>query len=164
MEYAKVIEHLNRALSIEYSAVIQYCQHSALIEGSDRMLYEEFFDDASKEARDHAKKVSDWIVSLGGVPTIEAAHAALPACGYGEYEGVFVSFAGRVQRARQAVRPRGLADPPWLILRELGRRFGLSEAYPSASVVFDEVVSQVPAFAGLSYRALGETGRQITGA
>jgi len=97
-------------------------------------------------------------------PTLEAAHAALPACGYGEYEGVFVSFAGRAQRARQAVRPRGLADPPWLILRELGRRFGLSEAYPSASAVFDEVVSQVPAFAGLSYRALGETGRPTTGA
>jgi bacterioferritin len=74
MEYGKVIEFLNKALSIEYSAVIQYCQHSALVEGSDRMLYEEFFDDASKEARGHAKKVSDWIVSLGGVPTIEAAH------------------------------------------------------------------------------------------
>ena len=74
MEYAKVIEHLNRALSIEYSAVIQYCQHSALVEGTDRVVYGEFFDDASKEARGHAKKVSDWIVSLGGVPTIEAAH------------------------------------------------------------------------------------------
>src|SRR5687768_5328479 len=74
MEYAKVIESLNKALSIEYSAVIQYCQHSALLEGTDRMIYEEFLNDASKEARGHAKLVSDWIVSLGGVPTIEAAH------------------------------------------------------------------------------------------
>ena len=74
MEYVKVIECLNRALSVEYSAVIQYCQHSALLSGTDRIVYEEFFDDASKEARGHAKKVSDWIVSLGGVPTIEAAH------------------------------------------------------------------------------------------
>lgn len=74
MEFAKVIEHLNKALSIEYSAVIQYCQHSALVEGTDRMVYEDFFDEASKEARSHAKKVSDWIVSLGGVPSIEAAH------------------------------------------------------------------------------------------
>lgn len=70
----KVIEHLNRALSIEYSAVIQYCQHSALVQGTDRAVYEDFLEDASKEARGHAKKVSDWIVSLGGVPTIEAAH------------------------------------------------------------------------------------------
>lgn len=74
MEYAKVIECLNKALSIEYSAVIQYCQHSALLEGTDRLVYEGYFNENSKEAREHAKKVSDWIVSLGGVPTIEAAH------------------------------------------------------------------------------------------
>ncbi len=70
----KVIEYLNKALGVEYSAVIQYCQHSALVQGTERAVYEAFFDGASKEARDHAKKVSDWIVSLGGVPTIEAAH------------------------------------------------------------------------------------------
>jgi bacterioferritin len=70
----KVIEHLNAALSIEYSAVIQYCQHSALVQGHDRRLYEALFEEQSAEARGHAKKVSDWIVSLGGVPTIEAAH------------------------------------------------------------------------------------------
>jgi bacterioferritin len=70
----KVIEHLNQALSVEYSAVIQYCQHSALIQGQERAVYEDFLNKASVEARDHAKKVSDWIVSLGGVPSIEAAH------------------------------------------------------------------------------------------
>lgn len=70
----KLIDCLNRALSIEYSAVIQYCQHSALVMGTDRKIYEDFFEGASVEARSHAKKVSDWIVSLGGVPTIEAAH------------------------------------------------------------------------------------------
>lgn len=74
MANAQVIEHLNKALSIEYSAVIQYCQHSALVQGGDRKVFEEFFTEASVEARGHAKKVSDWIVSLGGVPTIEAAH------------------------------------------------------------------------------------------
>lgn len=70
----KLLECLNRALSIEYSAVIQYCQQSALVAGMDRKIYEEFFNGASEEARTHAKKVADWIVSLGGVPTIEAAH------------------------------------------------------------------------------------------
>ena len=69
----KVIAHLNHALSIEYSAVIQYCQHSALLQGNERSIYHDFLEDASQEARSHAKKVSDWIVSLGGVPTIEAA-------------------------------------------------------------------------------------------
>ncbi len=70
----KLLECLNQALSIEYSAVIQYCQHSALVAGMDRKIYEDFFNASSEEARTHAKKVADWIVSLGGVPTIEAAH------------------------------------------------------------------------------------------
>ncbi len=73
MPNVKLLECLNRALSVEYSAVIQYCQHSALVAGMDRKVYEDFFDAASSEARAHAKKVADWIVSLGGVPTIEAA-------------------------------------------------------------------------------------------
>jgi predicted molibdopterin-dependent oxidoreductase YjgC len=50
-----------------------------------------------------------------------------------------------------------------MILRELGRRFGLSGSYASASEVFDEVASQVPAFAGMSYRALGALGRPVAG-
>ncbi len=70
----KLLECLNQALSIEYSAVIQYCQHSTLVAGMDRKIYEDFFNAASEEARTHAKKVGDWIVSLGGIPTIEAAH------------------------------------------------------------------------------------------
>ena len=74
MANKKLLECLNRALSIEYSAVIQYCQQSALVAGMDRKIYEDFFNTSSEEARTHAKKVADWIVSLGGVPTIEAAH------------------------------------------------------------------------------------------
>ena len=73
MANQKLLDNLNRALSLEYGAVIQYCQHSALVQGNDRKVYEDFFNGSSTEARDHAKKVSDWIVSLGGVPTIEAA-------------------------------------------------------------------------------------------
>ena len=83
---------------------------------------------------------------------------ALPACGYGEFEGSMVNFQGRVQRLRAATKPFGEADPVWRILRDLGRRFGLTNEYATASTIFDEVAAKVPAFAGLSYRALGETG------
>ncbi len=104
--------------------------------------------------------VIDWWRS----PTLEAAHVALPACGYGECDGVFVNFEGRAQRARAALKPLGEARPAWTILRDLGRRFGLVGEYASASGVFDEVALRVPSFAGLSYRALGDLGvhRQVT--
>ena len=68
-----LIQHLNRAISLEYAAVIQYNQQSALVMDNDRKVYEDLFNGSSQEAQTHAKKVADWIVSLGGVPTIETA-------------------------------------------------------------------------------------------
>jgi NADH-quinone oxidoreductase subunit G len=97
-------------------------------------------------------------------PTAEAAHVALPSCAYGEYEGVFVNFEGRAQRARQAIKPRAEADPVWSLLADLGGRLGMAGEYRSAATVFDEIAARVPAFAGLSYRALGTLGAALKGA
>ncbi|HEU4400665.1 MAG TPA: 2Fe-2S iron-sulfur cluster-binding protein [Candidatus Polarisedimenticolia bacterium] len=104
--------------------------------------------------------VVDWRQS----PTLQAAHVALPACGYGEYEGVLVNFEGWAQRARAALKPRGEAEPAWRILLALGRRFGLAGDYANPSEVFDEVAARSPAFTGLSYRALGLLGARVQGA
>jgi bacterioferritin len=67
----KVIELLNQVLSLEYSAVIQYNQHRFLLTGKDRVVYADFFTDASKEAHSHVTRLGDKIVALGGVPTVE---------------------------------------------------------------------------------------------
>jgi len=104
--------------------------------------------------------VVDWRASA----TVEAAHVALPSCGYGESEGVYVNCTGHAQRTRAAVRPGGLAVPVWSILREIGRRFGLGGAHSSAPAIFDDIAATVPAFAGMSYRALGEAGAPVKGA
>ncbi len=104
--------------------------------------------------------VIDWWRS----PTIEAAHVALPACGYGEAEGVIVNFEGRAQRLRLAVRPPAEAEPAWRVLARLGRRLGSSFEPASASAAFDEVAGRLPAFRGLSYRALGGAGVMLEGA
>jgi NADH-quinone oxidoreductase subunit G len=103
--------------------------------------------------------VIDWWKS----PTVERAHVALPACGYGEFEGTMVNFQGRVQRVRAALRPPGEADPAWRILRDLGRRFGLPNEYATAGAVFDDLAARLPAFSGLSYRALGDLGAPLPG-
>jgi NADH-quinone oxidoreductase subunit G len=115
---------------------------------------------ASALAGLEALVVLDWWRS----PTIEAAHVALPVCGYGEAEGVFVNFAGRAQRLRVAVRPAAEAEPVWRTVARLGRRFGSAFDPASASSVFDEVAARVPAFRGLSYRALGGKGVLLEGA
>ncbi len=67
----KLIEVLNRAVSLEYTAVVQYNQHSMLLTGPDREVFEELFTKQAEEALTHAKTWGEKIVYLGGVPTIE---------------------------------------------------------------------------------------------
>jgi bacterioferritin len=71
MANAKLIESLNRALSLELSAVIQYQQHGFLVTGVEREVYRKYFRDQSEESHDHAEMLGDKIVALGGVPTVE---------------------------------------------------------------------------------------------
>jgi predicted molibdopterin-dependent oxidoreductase YjgC len=113
--------------------------------------------DAATLSKLEALVAIDWWKS----PTVEAAQVALPCSGYGEYEGVYVNYQGRAQRARAALKPRREVAPAWKLLEGLGRRFGLSDEFRSAASVFDELVTRVPAFAGLSYRTLGDAGAMV---
>ncbi|HYN85324.1 MAG TPA: ferritin-like domain-containing protein [Pyrinomonadaceae bacterium] len=71
MANTELIENLNRALSLELGAVIQYMQHSFLVTGPEREVFCEYFRDQSKESHDHAQMLGDKVVALGGVPTVE---------------------------------------------------------------------------------------------
>ena len=67
------LEHLNKALSLELTAFIQYSQHSYLVRGTHREVYRTFFREQAAEAQTHAHFLGDKIVALGGVPTVEPA-------------------------------------------------------------------------------------------
>ena len=73
-EHAELIGILNEAVSLEYTAVIQYNQHSVLVTGRDRVLFEDFFKDSAQESLGHAKMWAERIVYLGGVPSVEVAN------------------------------------------------------------------------------------------
>jgi bacterioferritin len=73
MAREQLIENLNKALSLEMSAVIQYSQHSFLVSGIEREVYKGFFREQAKEAQGHAYLWGDKIVALGGIPTVEPA-------------------------------------------------------------------------------------------
>ena len=67
-EHQELIDILNEAISLEYTATVQYNQHSMLLTGRDKVLFEDLFKDAAKESLGHAKIWGDRIVYLGGVP------------------------------------------------------------------------------------------------
>lgn len=70
-QHDELIDVLNEAVSLEYTASIQYNQHSMLVTGSDKAVFEEFFREGAEEALDHAKLWGEKIVALGGSPSAE---------------------------------------------------------------------------------------------
>ena len=84
-----------------------------------------------------------------------SAELVLPAASWVETEGTYTSSTGRVQLARRGVFPAGQAKAPWEILALLGAKIGTSPAgTPSPRSIFEELVSEIPAFAGMTYRRL----------
>jgi predicted molibdopterin-dependent oxidoreductase YjgC len=97
--------------------------------------------------------------------TSARAHLVLPSAAYAECDGTFTSFEGRVQRFRAALPPLGEALPGWEILARVGRALEADDPVfraERAEHAFNGLAAAVPAFAGLSYRALGDTGAQVT--
>jgi len=96
--------------------------------------------------------------------TSAAAHLVLPSAAYVEREGTFTNFQGRVQRFRTALPPLGEARPDWEIVGRVGRALGASDpVYQAerAEQVFDALAAAVPAFGGLTYRAMGDAGLAV---
>lgn len=73
MENRPVVDALNKLLSLEWAGSIQYLQHSFLVHGLWREAYKGFFESRAQECRDHARKLGEKIVALGGLPTVEPA-------------------------------------------------------------------------------------------
>src|SRR5690348_2721844 len=70
-DHDELIKILNEAIALEYTAAVQYNQHSMLVTGRDRRLFEDFFEDSSKESLAHARIWGNRIVYLGGIPKPE---------------------------------------------------------------------------------------------
>jgi bacterioferritin len=71
----QLIELLNRDLALEYTAIVQYVQHSGVLTGAE-------YGDIIKEIKIHATEelqhaliLADHIDYLGGIPTVEVPPA-----------------------------------------------------------------------------------------
>jgi NADH-quinone oxidoreductase subunit G len=111
--------------------------------------------------------------ALGGVQTLVfsgtnanrtsgVAHLVLPSAAWVEREGTFTNFQGRVQRFRQAVTATGDALAEWDVLGRLDEAQGQVSEARRAEHWFRELAAAVPAFAGLSYRSVGDAGQLAT--
>ena len=91
--------------------------------------------------------------------TSEFADVVLPATSYMEKDGTYTNTDRRVQLGRKTLEPPGQARADWLIVQQIANRVGLPMDYDAPREVFDELVSLMPNYAGLSYDNLGATGK-----
>ena len=71
MDKGQVIDKLNEIVRHEWTGVVQYTQHSFLVQDLWREVYAPLFRKGAEESLHHARLVGDKIVALGGIPTVE---------------------------------------------------------------------------------------------
>ena len=90
--------------------------------------------------------------------TTRFAHYLLPGCAHAEKRGTFTNTKGRVQKFMKAVEPPGDARPEWEFLRELVFQVAGQDGFVSIEGLFNQMAGEIPAFKGLTWAALGDTG------
>jgi bacterioferritin len=67
----KLVELLNKDLSLEYTACIQYTQHQAVLKGAMYQSIQKELIIHAQEELAHAVILADQIDYLGGIPTVK---------------------------------------------------------------------------------------------
>jgi len=93
--------------------------------------------------------------------TTRLAHYLLPGCAQAEKRGSFTNAKGRVQRFMKAIEPRGDARPEWEFLHELVFNVTGRNGFVSIEGLFNQMAAEVPAFNGLTWASLGDTGKTV---
>ena len=73
MTKEELITLLNKDLTLEYSAAIQYIQHAAKVTGPQYQSIQRELEVHANEEIGHAIQLAEQIAYLGGDPTIEVA-------------------------------------------------------------------------------------------
>lgn len=73
MSKEKIIDLLNKDLTLEYAAAVQYIQHSALVTGAEYQSIQKELVVHANEEIGHALQLAEQIAYLGGTPTVEVA-------------------------------------------------------------------------------------------
>ena len=101
------------------------------------------------------------VTDLLPTETAQKADVVLPALGWAESDGTYTNLERRVQRAPKAVSdPKSRAAPDWMMLTHLAKQMGAIWPFSDARSVTAEIARAVPAYAGLTWEALGDQGLQ----
>ena len=107
-------------------------------------------------------KLETLVVSdiLPNATTALATHL-LPGAAHAEKRGTFVNVKGRLQKVTKAVEAPGDARAEWEFLHELVHNVTGQNGFSSIEGLFNQMAREVPAFAGLEWAKIGDTGVDV---
>jgi NADH-quinone oxidoreductase subunit G len=91
----------------------------------------------------------------------DIADYVLPGCAHAEKRGSLTNIKGRVQRFVKALEPKGDSRAEWEFLHELVFNVTGQNGFVSIEGLFNQMAKEVPAFSGLTWAALGDTGASV---
>ena len=147
----------------------------AASEGKVRAVYvmgeNPMMSDPNTSHVEQALRNLDFLVVQDIFPSDTAllAHIILPAASSLEKDGTFTNTERRVQLIHQVLSAPGEARPDWQITGEIAARFdekmGIERdrkhwIFPSTEMIFDELASVTPIYAGMNHKRLVSEGLQ----
>jgi NADH-quinone oxidoreductase subunit G len=94
--------------------------------------------------------------------TVRRAHYVLPGCAHVEKRGTYTNGRGRVQKFMKAIAAKGNSRPECDYLGDLLFSLANRKDYATIEGLFNRMAAETPAFNGLAWAAIGDTGVQIT--
>ncbi len=154
----------HRELDPERGLTVTEIMHSVLhggVRGMYMMGENPFLSDPNINKVRKALSALEFLVvqDIFLTETAEFADVVLPATSYMEKEGTYTNTDRRVQIGRKVLDAPGQARLDWHIIQDISNRVGLEMDYESPREIFDELVSLMPNYAGLSYDNLSEAGK-----
>ena len=93
--------------------------------------------------------------------TTALAHYVLPGCAPAEKRGTMTNVKGRLQKFMKAIDAKGNSRAEWEFLHELVFQVTGQNGFVSIEGLFNQMASEVPAFHGLTWAGIGDTGAAI---
>ena len=90
--------------------------------------------------------------------TAQFADLVLPAASVAEKDGAYTNCERRVQRIYKAFDISPDIKPDWLIFSEIAAQMGSGTPFFSARDILRDIAANVPLYAGLTPKSLGEAG------
>jgi formate dehydrogenase major subunit len=146
---------------LDYREIIE-AAHQKKVKGLFLMGENPIATEPEREKIQEALKQVEFLVvqDMFLTQSAELADLVLPTAAFAEQEGTLTNVERRTQKLKAVLAAPGAALPDWRILADILARLDSRASYQDAGSVYEEIMTAVPFYEGLTYDRLEGGGLQ----